>query len=56
MTWKLKIISTDENDDNNAVDANITYKNNVSMIVHLKVKTDNYPTQTRWNIVDDENW
>ena len=24
------------------------------MIVHLKVKTDNYPTQTRWNIVDDE--
>jgi hypothetical protein len=51
---EIKIISTDENDDNNAVDANITYKNNVSMIVHLKVKTDNYPTQTRWNIVDDE--
>ena len=51
---EIKIISADDNDDNNAVDASISYKDNVTMTVHLKVKTDNYPTQTRWNIVDDE--
>ncbi|MBK8344523.1 MAG: T9SS type A sorting domain-containing protein [Bacteroidetes bacterium] len=51
---EIKIISADENDDNNSVTANISYENNVSMIVHLEIKTDNYPTQMRWDIIDEE--
>jgi hypothetical protein len=51
---EIKIISEDDNVENNSIITDIGFKNNVSMVVHLKIKTDNYPTQTRWEIIDEE--
>lgn len=49
----IEITSADDNTANNDINATIKYKDNVSMVVHLEIKTDNYPTQTRWQIINE---
>jgi len=49
----IQITSADDNTSNNNITANITYEDNVSMVVHLEIKTDNYPTQTHWEIINE---
>ncbi len=49
----ITITSPDDNAANNTVSTNISYENNVSMIIHMEIKTDNYPTQTHWEIIDE---
>ncbi|HMZ88929.1 MAG TPA: T9SS type A sorting domain-containing protein [Chitinophagales bacterium] len=51
----INITSADDNDLNNTVYTTIFFHNNVNMVIHLEVKTDNYPTQTRWEIIDEES-
>ncbi len=50
----IQITSTDDNATNNNISANIIYEDNVSMVVHLEIKTDNYPTQTHWSMINEE--
>jgi len=49
----IEITSADENALNNVFATDITYEDNVTQILHLELKTDNYPTETRWQIVDE---
>lgn len=49
----IQITSADENAVNNMVSTTITYEDNVTQIVHLTLKTDNYPTETRWELIDE---
>lgn len=49
----IEITSADDNAANNVLATDITYEDNVTQIVHLELKTDSYPTETRWQLVDE---
>jgi len=49
----IEITSADENDANNVFTTDITYEDNVTQIVHLELKTDSYPTEIRWELIDE---
>jgi len=49
----IEITSPDDITDNNTVSTTISYEDNISMVIHLEFKTDNYPTQLRWEVIDE---
>ena len=49
----IEITSADDNDVNNVITTNLTYEDNITQIIHVEIKTDDYPTETRWEIVDE---
>ncbi len=49
----IEITSADEDASNNSVSTSITYEDYVTQIIHLEFKTDNFPTQLRWEIRDE---
>ncbi len=49
----IEITSADDVTDNNTVSTTITYEDNIDMVIHLEFKTDNYPTQSRWEFIDE---
>jgi len=49
----IQITSADDNTLNNVVSTTITYEDNITQVIHLELKTDNYPTETRWELVDE---
>lgn len=50
---EIKITSADDNTLNNSVTTTITYEDNITTTIHLTVLTDAYPTQNRWEIIDE---
>ncbi len=51
----ITITSADEDATNNTISTQITYEDYVTQIIHLEFKTDNYPTQLRWEIRDESD-
>ncbi len=49
----IEITSADDNDINNVITTDITFEDNVTQTIHLELKTDSYPTETRWEIIDE---
>ena len=49
----IEITSADDVTENNAVSTTISYEDDISMVIHLEFKTDNYPTQLRWEVIDE---
>ena len=37
-------------DRNNSIETTITYEDDVTVTIHLEIKTDDYPTETRWAV------
>lgn len=50
---EIRITSADDNDLNNSIETTITYEDDVTVVIHLEVKTDDYPTETRWELIDE---
>ena len=50
---EIQITSADDNALNNTVETTITYEDDVTVVIHLEVKTDDYPTETRWELIDE---
>ena len=51
----IEITSADEDVTNNTVSTSISYEDGVTQTIHLEFKTDNYPTQLRWEIRDEND-
>ncbi len=49
----IEITSADDNADNNTISTTISYEDNVTQVIHLELKTDSYPTETTWEVVDE---
>lgn len=51
----IEITSADDDVSNNSVNTLISYEDGVTQTIHLEFKTDNYPTQLRWEIRDEDD-
>ncbi|HNA57749.1 MAG TPA: T9SS type A sorting domain-containing protein [Chitinophagales bacterium] len=49
----VEITSADENTVNNVIATTVTYEDNITQIIHLELKTDSYPTETKWEVIDE---
>ncbi len=51
----IEITSADDDVSNNSINTLIDFEDGITQTIHLEFKTDNYPTQLRWEIRDEDD-